>query len=245
MNSGLYTAYSGMKARADALEILANNLANVNTTGFKEERAFFSLLNQSSSALDQAGTIDAAVNRNVLTHKAVNQAEGSLSLTGRDLDVAIEGNGFLLVQTPQGIRYTRNGNLHLNAQSVLTTSEGFPVLGASDKAITLGPGKINISQDGGVSLDGAAVDSLKIVTFTDLSTLQKEGHSLFLARGGRAAEKASGATLKPGYLEQSNVNAVSSVVQMVDILRHFEAIQKSVNLLMNDINSKAIERLGR
>jgi len=245
VNSGLYTAYSGLKARSDALEILANNLANVNTTGFKEERAFFSLLDESSKALDNAGTLGAAVNRNVLAHQALNPAEGSLISTGRDLDVAIEGNGFLVAQTPQGIRYTRNGNLHLNSQAVLTTSEGFPILGTSGKPITLGPGQIDISSDGEVSLKGAAVDRLKIVTFPDLSTLEKEGNSLFIARGGRAGEKAPEAAVKSRYLEQSNVNAVSAIVQMVDILRHFEAIQKSVNLLMNDLNSKAIERLGR
>lgn len=243
MNSGLYTAYSGLKARSDALDILANNLANVNTTGFKEEKAFFSLLEQSRAALNEGGELGAAVNRSVLAHRALNHEAGALGFTGRDLDIAIAGNGFLAVQTPQGIRYTRNGNLQLNSQSVLTTSEGFPVLGVSGKPIALGPGKIHIAEDGSVSLDGAQVDSLKVVAFDDLSTLEKEGNSLFVARAG--LEKASTAQLKSGYLEQSNVNAVSSIVQMVDVLRHFEAIQKSVNLLMNDINSKAIERLGR
>jgi flagellar basal-body rod protein FlgF len=245
VNSGLYTAYSGMRAQSDALEILANNLANLNTTGFKEERAFFTLLNQSLNASDQPDNLNTAINRSVMTQTALNSTEGSLSFTNGDLDLAITGNGFLVVDTPQGIRYTRNGNLHRNAQSILTTSEGFTVQGADGKPITLGPGKIHIGEDGSVSIENKPVNRLKIVAFDDLSGLQKEGNSLFVMKEGKSLAKPSDAKVQSGYLEQSNVNAVSSVVRMVDILRHFEAIQKSVNLLMNDINSKAIERLGR
>jgi flagellar basal-body rod protein FlgF len=245
VNSGLYTAYAGMKAQADALEILANNLANANTTGFKEDKAFFSLLNQSLSATGEPNSLNRAINGSVVTQKALNPLDGSLTLTNRDLDIAIAGSGFLVVESPRGIRYTRNGSLHLDAQGVLSTSEGYPVRGVSGNAIKLGPGKIHISEDGTVSLEGASIDRLKIVNFDSLSTLQKEGSSLLIAQGGQDSEKASSATVKAGYLEQSNVNPVSSMVQMIDILRHFEAIQKSVNLLMNDINSKAIEKLGQ
>jgi len=245
VNSGIYTAYSGMQAQLDALEMLANNLANINTTAFKEEKAFFTYLNQSLGTSEGTGDLNEAMNRSVRTLGTVNTAEGSLSPTGRDLDIAIEGNGFLVIDTPRGIRYTRNGSLRLNTQSVLTTSDGYPVLGANRRPITLGPGKVHINLDGEVSLDDSAVDRMKIVSFDDLSKLEKEGGSLFISRAGQSSEKASDATVKSGYLEQSNVNAVTSVVQMVEILRHFEAIQKSVNLLMNDINAKVIDKLGK
>jgi flagellar basal-body rod protein FlgG len=245
VNSGLYTGYTGLRAQSEALEILANNLANANTTGFKEDKAFFTLLDQSLNEPNKQGSLTTAVNRSVVAHKALNPTESSLSFTSRDLDVAIEGKGFLVVQAPQGIRYTRNGNLHMNAQGVLTTWEGFPVLGDSGKPITLGPGIVKINQDGEVLLDNSRVDSLKIVAFDNLSALEKQGNSLFLIRSGQAVETDSDASIKPGYLEESNVNPVASMVQMVDIMRHFEAIQKSISLLMNDINSKAIDKLGR
>jgi flagellar basal-body rod protein FlgF len=246
VNSGLYTAYSGMQAQLDALQILANNLANINTAGFKEEKAFFTYLHQSLEGLPAADGLAETVNRSVRTLGAMNAAEGSLSATNRDLDIAIEGNGFLVVQAPAGIRYTRNGSLHLDAHSMLTTSDGFPVLGATaGRPITLGPGKISINEDGEVCLDDAKIDRLKVVTFDNLSSLEKEGNSLFISRGGRDLEKKSDAKIRSGYLEQSNVDPVSSVVQMVEILRHFEAIQKSVNLMMNDINAKVIDKLGR
>jgi flagellar basal-body rod protein FlgF len=253
MNSGIYTAYSGLKAQSDALEILSNNLANLNTTAFKEETAFYTFLDPSAGVSQQTEDLNGTINKSIRVGSFVNSAEGSLSATKRDLDIAIEGNGFLVVKTPGGIRYTRNGNLNLNAQSVLVASDGFPVIGESGKPITLGPGKITISENGEVSLseDGAVssettpVDRLKIVSFDDLSALKKEGSSLFISRADRSLEKSSDAKIKSGYLEQSNVNPVSSIVRMVEILRHFEAIQKSINLVMNDINSKAIEKLGR
>ena len=246
MNSGLYTAFSGMQAQLDALEILANNLANVNTTAFKEQNSFITLLNKSVESTEESGALARTVNQSVMTRAATNMMEGSLAATQRDLDIAIEGNGFLAVQTPNGIRYTRNGNLQLGNNFVLSTSEGFPVLGTDkNRPITLGPGMVQINKDGEVSLDGERMGRLKVVTFEDLSLLKKEGNSLFIGPGDSSAEKTSNAKIKAGFLEQSNVNPVASIVKMVGVLRHFEAIQKSINLMMNDINSKVIDKLGR
>ncbi len=245
MNSGLYTAYTGLKAQSEALDVLANNLANANTTGFKEENTFISVLEESLDQTGKAATLESAINRPVQIGKSLNTAGSSFTFTNRDLDVALEGNGFLAVNAPQGVRYTRNGSLHLNAKSVLTTTDGSPVLGVTGKPITLGPGKIQINSDGEVLLENSRVDRLKIVTFDKLSTLEKEGNSLFRVKGDQASERPSTATVKSGYLETSNVNPVSSLVRMVEIMRQFESIQKSMSLLMNDINSKAIEKLGK
>jgi flagellar basal-body rod protein FlgF len=245
MNSGVYTAFSGMQARLNALEVLANNLANLNTTGFKEEKAFFTFFNQSLEGSQGSDSLSETVNRTVQTHTALNLETGSLTATGQDMDIAIEGNGFFVVDTPHGIRYTRNGGLHRNAQSVLSTAEGFPLKGTDDRPISIGPGKIRISTNGTVSEDGTQVGRLKMIAFKDVSALQMEGHSLFVSHANPDAEHPSDATVRSGYLEQSNVNAVSSIAQMVEILRHFESLQKSVDLIMNDINTKAIERLGR
>jgi flagellar basal-body rod protein FlgF len=246
VNSGIYTAYSGMQAQLDALEILANNLANINTTGFKEDKAFFTYLNQSLDASQQSGDLNATVNRTVQARGALNVSDGSLNATGRELDIAIEGNGFLAIKTPNGVRYTRNGNLHMDSKFVLSTSDGYPVLGAtSGRPITLGPGNIHINEDGDVFLDDTSVERLKVVSIGDLSTLTKEGSSLFASSANSDAIKASDAKVRSGYLEQSNVNSVASIVRMVNLLRHFESIQKSINLEMNDMNAKVIEKLGR
>jgi flagellar basal-body rod protein FlgF len=246
VNNGIYTAFSGMQAQLDALDILANNLANANTVGFKEEKAFFTILTKSLDDPRGSESLNAAINQSIQTRAALNVEGGSITPTNWDLDIAIEGNGFLVVDTPRGIRYTRNGSLNRNAQSALATADGFPVLGADGGTITLGPKKVNIkiNENGAVMVDGAEAGRLKVVAFEDLSALQKEGSSLFASRTNPSAERSSNAKIRSGYLEQSNVNAVSSIVQMVDLLRHFESIQKGVNL-MNDIDSKAIDKLGR
>jgi flagellar basal-body rod protein FlgF len=244
VNNGIYAACSGLRAQVDALDLLANNLANLNTAGFKEELAYFSPMNQAAEASANAGDIGASINSLIKTQGAINTANGSLSQTNRDLDVAIEGNGFLVVETPRGIRYTRNGSLMRNAKGVLVASEGSPILGASGRPITLGPGAININEEGAVTVDGKEIDRMKIVSFDDLTKISREGNSLLLLQNGRDQEKVSSAKIRCGYLEQSNVNAVSSVVRMVQIMRQFEAIQKTVNLVMNEMNSKSIEKLG-
>jgi flagellar basal-body rod protein FlgF len=241
MNSGIYTGYSGLRAQMNALEILSNNLANVNTTGFKEEKPFYTMVNQS---LQAAGQLEHAINgQAVLSRGSMNAANGALVLTNGELDVALAGPGFLAVQAPQGIRYTRNGALHRDARSTLCTADGHPVLGENGP-IVLGPGKVTINEQGDVFAGEARVGRLRIAAFDNPQLLLREGNSLMLPPYGQAPA-AAGTTVRQGYLEQSNVNPITSVVGLVGIMRHFEAIQKSMNLLMNDINAKSIERLGR
>ncbi len=245
MHSGLYTAYSGLKAQMDALDMLANNLANVNTTGFKEQRTFNTALNlaMDSSADPQ---LDSAINTHaVLAQGALDLRNGSLLETGRDLDVAIVGNGLLTVETPRGLRYTRDGNLTIDAKSVLCTSDGFPVLGENGR-IVLGPGKVSINQDGEVALDGVRVDRLKLAVFDSPASLTLEGSSLIVpSKDGPAPKPAQDVTVRQGFQEQSNVNPMTATVRMVELMRNFEAIQKSVNLMCNDLDAKAIDKLSR
>lgn len=245
MHSGIYTAYSGLKAQMDALDTLANNLANVSTVGFKEQKAFFTALNL---ALDGANApeLDSAINTHeVLAQNALNLTGGSLVETGRNLDLALVGNGFLTVETPAGVRYTRNGNLMTDAKSVLCTSEGYPVLGTRGR-IVLSPGKVDINEDGEILVDGARVDRLQLSAFDDPASLIPEGSSLLApARSDQTPKAASGVTVKQGFQEQSNVNPVLATVRLVEIMRRFEAIQKGISLMSNDMDTKAIETLPR
>jgi flagellar basal-body rod protein FlgF len=243
VHSGIYTAYSGLKAQMEALDVLASNLANVNTTGFKEQKAFFSALNLALDAPD-ATPLDSAINTHaVLAESAMNLKDGSLVETHRDLDLALTGNGFLTVETPGGIRYTRNGNLVTDARSVLCTADGNPVLGERGR-IVLGPGKVDINQDGEILVGGTRVDRLKLASFDNPAALLREGGSL-VAPDGQPPKPAPGVAVRQGYQEQSNVNPVLATVRMLEIMRHFEAIQKSVQLMYNEMDAKSIEKLGR
>jgi len=245
LNSGIYTAYSGMKAHSDALEITANNLANLNTVGFKKDRHFNTVLRESMSDSGRPTGIGLAVNRSVRTDRSIDYSDGDIMSTGRNLDIAIRGDGFLTVQTPRGERYTRNGHLHLDSNSTLRTTDGNAVLGASGRPITLGPGEVFIADNGSVYLDGEEMDRLRVVVFQDHSQVEKEGESLFFSKDGGKPTVRTDMVVRSGYLEQANINAVSSMVEMINIMRHFEAIQRSVSHEMNDMNGKVIERLGR
>ena len=234
-----------MKAHSDALEITANNLANINTTGFKGDRIFNTLLRESVNDSGSPAEIGMTVNRMIRTDRGIDYSDGVMLSTGRNLDIAIRGDGFLAIQTPNGERYTRNGNLHLDANSTLRTADGNAVLGASGRPITLGPGEVHISDNGGVYLNGEEVNRLRIVAFQDRSQLEKEGGTLFVSTGGETPGLRTDIVVRSGFLEQANVNAVKSMVEMISMMRHFEAIQRSVSHEMNDMNGKVIERLGR
>jgi flagellar basal-body rod protein FlgF len=234
-----------MKANSEALDIVANNLANIDTTGFKRDRAFKTFLRESIKDSGYPPEIGATVNRSVRTDRDIDYSDGRIISTGRNLDVAIRGNGFLTVQTPNGERYTRGGNLHLDSNSMLRTIDGNPVLGASGQPITLGAGEINISDGGGVYMDGVEMGRLKVVVFQDRSQLEKEGETLFFSKSGETPRTRTDVVMRSGYLEQANINTIRSMVDMISLLRSFESIQRSVNSEMNDMNQKVIDRLGR
>jgi flagellar basal-body rod protein FlgF len=160
VDSGYYAVCAGLLSRMQALELAANNLANVNTSGFKGQQAMF------RSLVQQAG-ITSPMNRavndfGILSGTALDLSAGNIDATGNDLDVAIEGKGFFAVQTAAGVRYTRNGRFQLTSQGELVTADGDPVLGGGGP-ITLPSGKVSISPDGTVSVDGAIAGQLKIV----------------------------------------------------------------------------------
>jgi len=128
---------------------------------------------------------------------------------------------------------------------MLRTADGNPVLGVSGRPITLGPGEVFISDNGGVYLNGEEMGRLRVVVFQDNAQVEKEGEALFFSKDGATPTVRADMVVRSGYLEQANVNAVSSMVEMINIMRHFEAIQRSVSHEMNDMNSKVIDRLGR
>jgi flagellar basal-body rod protein FlgF len=244
MSGGTIAAASGMKAQMEALDMLANNLANMNTAGFKEQKSFFTILSDSINSSPGNDLHPLFPERTVQTHAAMNLTDGMLQTTQRDLDIALMGDGFLEVSTPRGIRYTRNGSLTVNAKSQLATVDGWSVMGEKGP-ILIGPGKLNITEQGEVFVNDIRTGRLKIVSPDNPASLLKEGNSLLIPSNPGAQTKPGTAAVRQGFLEQSNVNAVASMVEMVGILRRFEAIQKTVNLLLNDVDAKSIEKLGR
>jgi flagellar basal-body rod protein FlgF len=251
MNIGLYSTYLGMKARQVRLDLIAGNIANASTTGFKADRLAFRSAN--SAIKPEAAGNETAVENNkrrapetgVLTLPMTDFSGGPIRDTGRSLDVALDGPGFLVVQTAAGERYTRSGSLTLDANGQLVTQNGDLVVGEGGP-ITVGPGEVTIGDDGTISSNGQQAGKLKVVQFNDpIAALQKEGHSLFVATGAEKANESSATRLVQGALETSNVNSLTEMVAMMQNTREFDSLQRSVSMLMNDLGRTIANELGK
>lgn len=246
MIRGIYNAASAMVANQEKLNITSNNLANVNTTGYKKDqgvqRSFREVLISRIEG-NEATPIGTTGNGVILDESYTNHTQGGLRRTGNSLDIAIEGTGFFEIQTPNGPRYTRDGNFALNNQGQLVTQQGYPVMGERGPLQTVQGQAVNIDSDGQLYLGEIRGDRIRIVDFPDSRQLQKEGDNLFTA-GEDIVEPAADYQIKQGYLERSNVNIVQEMVQMIQVTRHFEANQKVITTIDSTLD-KAVNSVGR
>ena len=243
MTNGLYTTAVGMIPQMNKQEIIANNLANINTTGYKKDGAYFKQILQSNlyNRMDLGESELLPEVENLYTHFE----QGPLVTTGNQMDVALVGKGFFTVQTPQGIAYTRNGNFTLDSEGMLVDNSGNPVLGENGP-IELNPSEsFEISEQGEIFIDGNRSNQFAVKNFAQPENLKKGGHNLLVPGNGELDEiPADSLQFKPGFLEQSNVNASEEMVEMILTLRRFEAMQKSLKL-QDDSLKKAANDLGR
>lgn len=242
MDSGYYAACTGLRAQNQALELVANNLANVSTIGYRgQSAAFQSLLAGEPAPMNE---INHAINNfNILDRTTVDLTSGTLQRTGNPLDVAMEGSAFFVVQTAAGNLYTRAGNFQLSAAGKLVTASGDAVLG-SQGPITLPAGDVAISGDGTVSVDGAVVDQLRIVRFPPEAALTSVGGSYYSA-GTASPLPASASRVRQGMIEDSNVNAMKAVVQLITVQRQAEMLQRALSLFYANFNQTAASDLPR
>jgi flagellar basal-body rod protein FlgF len=238
MPGGAFSALTGMRSRLEDLDRLAVDLANVSTAGYKTER----LAKQFVDRSEFGQMLEAAVDV-VTTGTKIDFRPGTIATTGRDLDVAIDGRGFFEVETERGTRYTRNGSFHRRADGLLTTAEGEPILGQGGQ-ITLGAGPVKVGVDGTIRTGGAVVGRLRIVEFESEKDLVRESGSRFRALTGAEPEEVDGRVIG-GAIEQSNVSVVESMAALTELSRGFEALQRGVSTLMNDLDSRAISELMR
>jgi len=243
MDSGFYSAFTGFSTRLDALEVVANNLANTNTPGYKAQVAFYRSL---PAWLQQSITtpINSAVNQfGVLGGAQLDLSTSNLEKTDNPTDVALQGGGFFNVQTKAGVRYTRDGNFQLNAKRQLITSHGDLVLGDAGP-IQIPSGQITISQDGTVSVDGGLVAKLKVTDFASASDLQPEGNTYFAAQAN-AGKPVASPNVVQGSLETSNADPVKSTVSLIELQRTAQLMEKALSIFHNDFNRTAAQDLPR
>lgn len=246
MIRGIYSSASGMIAETLRNDTIANNLANANTAGYKKDIAlsqdFQSMLIHRINDGPQAPAIGSLGTGAMVNEVAVIHTAGPMRPTGNSLDVAIEGKGYFAVETPNGLRYTRNGTFSRSAQGELVTGDGFRVRGENG-AILLEDGTVNITEDGRMQVDGNDIGRLPIVSFADEKRLVKEGSSLMIAPDDIETEAANG-QLRQGMLEMSNVNVISEMVNMISGFRAYEVNAKVVQS-HDQLLDKAVNEVGR
>jgi flagellar basal-body rod protein FlgF len=243
MSQELFIAYSGLRSRAQSLEVLANNLSNLAVNGFKKDVLYSTVFNRvrqySNDPLEIAASQAASSEKTVVDFSA-----GSLVRTGNPLHVALAGDGFFVADTPAGPRYTRNGAFSLNSDKEIVTSDGFPVLGENGR-IRVEGSNVDIGPGGEISVAGVIAGRLKIVQFEDLSQLKKIGGSLFEAPNDENLVPPAKLDVRQAHLEQSNVEPMQAVSEMISLLRSFEMLSQAIRSISNDVNKKVIDEVAR
>jgi flagellar basal-body rod protein FlgF len=235
------TAASGLRSRMESLDLLANNVANASTGGYKADREFYSLY-----TAPEAQDSGSPATMPVIEKPWIDLSQGLLTATGNSLDVALDGKGFFGVTGPNGTLYTRNGSFHLAAGGNLVTAEGYAVRSAAGGPLTAqGSLPLDILPDGTVEQNGQPIGRLDVADFTSTAGLAKQGGNYFRVVDPSLKPTApSGTSVEQGKLEASNTGTAESAVRLIGIMRQFEMLQKAV-LIGNDMSKQAIEQVAK
>jgi flagellar basal-body rod protein FlgF len=247
MDSGFYVAYAGFAARMQALDVVAGNLANALTSGYKSQSPFYRALSAAQGD-EVLSPLNQAVNKfGILGGSRVDNRSGSFQTTGGATDLAIEGEGYFTLQTPAGTRYTRNGSFQLNASRQLITQDGDLVYGEQGTRlvpITIPTGSISVSPDGTISVAGGLVAKLHIAQFAPGTEIEPEGDSKYIAPPG-SKKPAVDANVRQGILESSNINAVSGAIDLIVLQRQADMMSHALSILNTDFNRSATQDVPR
>jgi len=265
---GVYAALSGAMAQAQRLDTIANNIANVNTPGFKrDEQVFREYLtaNEKDPAMLNSTKIPTSVESfydmnggdvsfvdNAGTY--TDHSQGRLISTGGPLDVALDGQGYFEVMTPNGLRLTRQGGFMMDGQGQLVTKEGYPVMAQAEPGVDpaarvirmAGEGDVRIAEDGQVFQGNENLGSLSVVEVENRDHLTKIGNGFYDFKVGTQPEvrNAQVITLRQGFIETSNVNIVKEMTDMISATRTFETAKKAIDAY-DSMNDKLINQVGK
>lgn len=243
MDSGFYAACAALMARSQALDLVANNLANTSTPGYRAQHNIFRSLLASATGRLTSGLNEAVNNFGVLGGSQMDLSQGNLERTGNDLDFAVQGPGFFVVQNAEGRFYTRNGNFQVSAQNQLITAQGDPVMGENGIIRVVG-GPVSVSPDGTISVKGAVAGKMKLVEFPPGTALESAGKGYYTAPA-KSDAAAKNSTVAQGTLESSNVNPVASAVELVAVQRYAEMMQRALGMFHSELNRIATDELPR
>lgn len=247
---GIYTASGSMLTNQARLENIGNNISNLHTPGYKRSeaavRTFPEVLLHRTEKIAGGGSAISSPIGVTAENTAVDEnyrvdTQGSLQATDRKLDFALQGEGYFAVETPQGMRYSRDGHFRLDAEGTLVNSMGFAVHGENGP-VALNTEKPEVDQDGNIYQDGEIVDRLQIIN-ADGQMFIKEGYNLYLAVPGAALVPAEDTSVSQGYLEESNADLARQMTDLVKVRRSYEAAQKTAQVY-DRLLSRSANELG-
>lgn len=234
-------AAGGIRSRMESLDLVANNLANSSTSGYKSDGEFYTLFASEAASEDASGASSVPM----IQRQWTDFAQGLLEPTNNPLDFGLSGKGFFVVQGPSGPLYTRNGNFRFSSGGALVTNEGYALLqqnGQPFKANTAQ--KLEVSRDGDISQAGNSIGHIKLAEFQNPAALTKYGANYFSNTTGQEPVDAANAQIYQGKIEASNVSASHGAVRIVGLMRQFEMMQKAISI-SNDMGRKAIEEVAK
>jgi flagellar basal-body rod protein FlgF len=250
MENALLIGLSRQTALERQLDVIANNIANVNTTGYKADNTLFETYLNTPAHEDNFVGGDRRVSFVQDRGTYRNMTQGAVEGTSNPLDIAIDGSAFLTVQTAAGERYTRDGNLHIDNQGQLVTAAGNTVVGATGPIVFQPTDHdINITPDGTITVvegngrTDAQRGKLRLVSFTDAQKILKEGFNLYSAGDGGAPQPDTKSTVRQGFIEKSNVNSVAEMSRMMEVSRAYASIANMMNQ-QAELQKTAIQQLA-
>lgn len=243
MDNALYVGLSRQMVLRRQMDIVANNIANADTTGFKVE-SLMEKTQPSAPAVTAGGprpvkfVMDDGLARDF--------GQGTLRQTGGTFDLGVEGKGFFKISTPDGERYTRDGRFKMDETGRLTTQAGEPVLDAGGGEVTIDPekGRVSIAEDGTISQGDEQVGKIGVVSFDSLSVLEKAGDNLYRNTSNLQPQAAPDSLVRQGMLEGSNVKPIVEITRMIEVNRAYESMTKMMDSAA-DLSRRSVERLGR
>ncbi|MEN3202532.1 MAG: flagellar basal-body rod protein FlgF [Atribacterota bacterium] len=249
MIRGIYTALSGFNLYEMKQSILANNIANIDTPGFKKDILAIEGQNEvelfrfvSGEVPNFIGTLPLSVQPQV--DFSTDFSQGRLEATGNPFDFALSGEGFFVVETEKGPAYTRAGNFTRSADGRLVTLSGYPVQGEAGDIVLPERGELVVDAEGNIRVGGELVGKLRVVRFSNPQLLEKLGGNLFRAPEGVLPEEATGYTIHQGFLEKANLDVVEAMVRMIEALREYELAQRAV-VAQDETLGKAVNEIPR
>jgi flagellar basal-body rod protein FlgF len=235
-------AASGLRARMQSLDLLANNIANTSTSGYKGDSEFYTLF---TSEAAEDGSSEPASTQPMIDRQWTDFSQGLLEPTNNPLDFGLSGKGFFALQGPSGPLYTRNGSFQVTATGNLVTTDGYTLLERNGQPIKADPSKaVEVTLDGNVHQSGQIIGQLKVVDFKDPSVLAKQGNNYFRNSSDQTPLDTTSTQVHQGKIEASNVSPSQAAVRLVNVMRQFEMMQKAVSL-SGDMSRKAIEEVAR